>query len=253
MKKIVIGNWKMNPQTIVEAKKILKDIKKIVFPYKKTTLVIAPPYPFLGFLSKLDHPKNMSFGSQDISMYEKGSHTGEVSGSMINGLGGKYSIIGHSDKRKAGESDQDVAKKIEQAIISKITPVVCIGETERDGDGSYLETIKKQISIGLSSIPKKELTNIIIAYEPVWAIGKSYKESMHPTDVHEMTLFIKKFIGELFGKDISDSITILYGGSVEVENAPELVRLGNIDGFLVGRASLVAEQFAEIVKAVNAK
>lgn len=253
MRKIVIANWKMNPQTLPEAKKLFSNIKKKVVQYKKTSIIIAPPSPFLGFLSKLEHPKNIDFGSQDLSIFDKGSHTGEVSAHIVLNMGATYSIIGHSERRRLGETDEIVAKKIEQALSLKIIPIVCIGENERDKDGIYLETIKKQISLGLSAIPKKELVNIIIAYEPVWAIGKSYKESMHPTDVHEMTLIIKKMIGELFGKDIADSINIIYGGSVEPENAGELVRLGNIDGFLVGHASLVADQFAEIVKAVNIK
>ena len=128
-----------------------------------------------------------------------------------------------------------------------------VGEKERDRDGNHLEFLKTQIKECLIGLHKKYLVGITVAYEPIWAIGKSYKESMSPTDIHETTLFIKKIIGEYFGRDIANSIHILYGGSVEVENAGAIIKLGNVEGFLVGHASLVAEEFGEILKVADAK
>lgn len=246
---LVVANWKMNPQTLFEAKKIVAVVKKALPSLKNTDVVVCPPAVFLSDLGKGKAVKNLYFGAQDISLEQKGAHTGEISGGMMKDVGAMYTIIGHSEKRKQGETNHDVRKKIEAAFDQKLTPIICIGEVERDQEGEYLEFIKKQIKECLFGLRKSDLVGLIVAYEPIWAIGKSYKESMHPTDIHEMVLYIKKYFGEIYGHDYSKNLRVLYGGSVEVENASDVIKIGNVDGFLVGHDSLSPERFTQILKA----
>jgi triosephosphate isomerase (TIM) len=250
---LVVANWKMNPQNLLEAKKVFNGIKKSALGVKNVLVCVCPPFPYLHTFSKLSNPKNFYLGAQDLSSSEKGAHTGEVSAEMIKDARTKYVIVGHSERRASGETNEIVRKKMERAFLNKLTPILCIGEKERDHDASYLGFIKTQIKECLSTMEKKDLIGLIIAYEPIWAIGKSYKESMNPTDIHEMTLIIKKIAGEIFGKDIANSFKILYGGSVEPENAPSIIEYGNVDGFLVGHASLDPIQFSKILKSADVK
>ena len=185
--------------------------------------------------------------------HEKGAFTGEISAPMLKDLGAKFVIVGHSERRAMGETNEMIRKKLEIAFNHGITPILCIGEKIRDKEGAHLEFIKNQIKECLTGLQKRNLVGQIVAYEPIWAIGKSYRESMSPTDIHETALFIEKVSGEMFGKDIAGSFKILYGGSVEAENASGMMEYGNIDGFLVGHASLVPEQFAAILKAADMK
>jgi triosephosphate isomerase (TIM) len=250
---LVLANWKLNPRTLEDARKIFNGIRLAAKGLRNTDVIVCPPFPFIFPLAKLDSPKNLFLGSQNISSEMKGAFTGEVSAEMIKSLGAEFSIIGHSERRKMGETNEIINKKIQIAFDVGLVPVLCIGEKERDHDGTHLAFIKNQIKECLTGLQKKNLVGIHIAYEPIWAIGKSYKEAMTPTDIHESVLFIKKSFGEIFGRDIVDSLKILYGGSVEAENAPEIVRIGNVDGFLVGHASLIPAGFGQILKAVDVK
>lgn len=249
---LVVANWKLNPNNLEEAKKIFNLARVSAKKLKNTDVVICPPFPFFYPFLKLDSPKNLFLGSQNVSSERKGAFTGEVSAEMIKDLGVKFSIIGHSERRAMGETDEIIKKKLEIAFDCGLTPILCIGEKERNKDGGYLEIIKNQIKEALSGLPKKHLVGIIIAYEPVWAIGKSYREAMTPTDIHETVLFIKKIISELFGKDIAAGCKILYGAAVEAENARAVLERGNVEGFLVGHASLKPE-FADILKSADIK
>lgn len=248
---LVIANWKMNPESLEEAKKIFNSTKKAASLLKNTDVVVCPPFPYLALLAKSNIPKNIFFGSQNISSESKGAFTGEVSAAMVKNTGATFSIIGHSERRAMGETNDLIRKKLQAAFNEGLIPIFCIGEKERDREGAYLETIKNQIKECLAGLQKKYLVGLIIAYEPVWAIGKSYKDAMSPTDVHEMTLFIQKSLGEFFGRDIAASVKILYGAAVEAENAKMLFDQGNIEGLLVGHASIIPEQFTEILKAVD--
>lgn len=250
---LVLANWKLNPESLDKAKEIFNGIRLVAKGLKNTDVIVCPPFPFIFPLAKLDSPKNLFLGSQNISSEIKGAFTGEVSVEMVKNLGAKFSIVGHSERRKMGETNEIIKKKLEIAFDTGLTPILCIGEKERDKNGDYLEFIKNQIKECLTGLVKKDLVGIHVAYEPIWAIGKSYKEAMSPTDIHETVLFIKKVFGELFGRDIAGSLRILYGGSVEAQNASEIVRLGNVDGFLVGHASLVPAGFGQILKVVDVK
>jgi len=244
---LVVANWKMNPETLDEAKRIFNNVRLAAKGLKNTDILVCPPFPFLYSLSKLNYPKNVFLGAQNIASEIKGAFTGEVSATMIKSLGIKFTLVGHSERRTMGETNEIIKKKLQIAFDIGLTPVLCIGEKHRDKEGSHLALIKNQIKECLTGLSKKYLVGIIIAYEPVWAIGKSYKEAMTPTDIHETVLIIKKIIGELFGRDIAGSVKILYGAAVESENALSVLEQGNVDGFLVGHASLT-DQFPLILK-----
>jgi triosephosphate isomerase (TIM) len=249
---LVVANWKMNPESLEEAKKIFNLARNTAKELKNTDVVICAPFPFIFPLARLDSPKNLFLGAQNIASERKGALTGEVSASQIADVGAKFVIIGHSERRAMGETGEMIHKKLQIAFDSGLTAILCVGEKVRDNSGEYLNIIKNQIKEALTGLPKKYLVGIIIAYEPVWAIGKSYKEAMTPTDIHEMTLVIKKIISELFGKDIADGCQIIYGGSVESEGALAMMENGNISGFLPGHASLTS-QFADILKSADMK
>ncbi|HEY4480240.1 MAG TPA: triose-phosphate isomerase [Candidatus Paceibacterota bacterium] len=250
---LVVANWKMNPKSPEEAKKIFNSTRNFAKKYKNVDVVVCPPFIYLDLLSRLNRPKNLILGAQNISTEEKGAFTGEISAPMLKNVGAKYSIIGHSERRAMGEDGNLIRKKMEMAFLNGITPILCIGENERDKDGSHLEVIKNQIKESLSGLQKRNLLGLLIAYEPVWAIGKSYREAMSPTDAHEAVLFIKKVSGEIFGRDVGDSLQVLYGAAIEAPNAKAMIDYGNVSGFLVGHASLEPEQFGKILEAVNFK
>ncbi len=250
---LVVANWKMSPGTLEEAKKVFNSVRLSAKSLKNTDIVVCSPFPYLYPLSRLDYPKNIFLGAQNVFTEISGAFTGEVSVEMIKNLGAKFSVVGHSERRAMGETNEIVRKKLQIVFDADLTPILCIGEKERNGEGTHLEFIKNQIKECLTGLQKKYLVGINIAYEPIWAIGKSYREAMSPTDIHETTLFIKKVIGEFFGRDIADGVRILYGGSVEPENAYEITHIGNIDGFLVGHASLISSEFSAILKAIDFK
>jgi triosephosphate isomerase len=196
----------------------------------------------------LGKSKKVSLGAQNCHYKNSGAHTGEISPAQLKDLGVKYVIVGHSERREAGETNQDINEKIRTLLTNGITPVVCVGEKERDREGKYLEFLKNQIKETLSSLPVRDFMNIIIAYEPVWAIGKSFDRSPTGTDVHEMSLIIRKILGELFGEDYATPARIIYGGAVEPENTEDIMRKGGVGGLLVGHDSLIPQKFKEILK-----
>ncbi len=247
-KKIVIGNWKENPSTHEAAKNIVKNIKRVASQLKKTITVLCPPFVFLSDLGKGEQP--YSKGAQDVSVFEVGSHTGEVSAEMLRDCEVEYTIVGHSERRKMGETDAVVANKIVALHFAGVTAVMCVGEDNRDSGGQYLDILKNQIKHSLAGVEKKNLSYLAVAYEPVWAIGAT--QAMSGADVHETTIFIKKTLVDLFGQEYVTKIPILYGGSVNFRNAGEIVRDGHVDGLLVGRESINPEGFNEILKVVDA-
>lgn len=250
MKKIVIANWKMNPVSLTEAKKLFTETKRKAGALKKTQVVVCSPFVFL---SSLIVKKNKKFflGSQNSFWIPSGAYTGEVSSEMLKSLGVSHVIVGHSERRGMGETDEMVSKKIASLTKLQIVPVLCIGERERDTHGEYLAILSKQIKASLSGVQKKDVKNIVIAYEPIWAIGKTAEEAMNPHKLHEMVLYIRKVLTEIYGRDIAQSVQIIYGGSVESKNAQALMKDGNVSGFLVGHASLSAKGFGEIITAAE--
>ncbi len=237
----------MNPVEEYKARDIVKQVKRASDKLKRSEVVICPPYLYLPLFAKAKG-KNFKIGSQNAHHELSGSFTGEVSFSQIYQFGVRFVIVGHSERRKMGETDEMVNSKVKSVINSGMSAIICVGESARDTNGDYLDLIKNQIRNALNDVPKKLLGNIVIAYEPIWAIGA--KEAMSPRDLHEMTIYIKKVLNDTFGF-VSEDVRIIYGGSVDKVNADTLIQEGNVSGFLVGRQSLVPKDFIEIMKLVD--
>lgn len=250
MKKIVVGNWKMNPTTLEEARRIYRSTRKTADILKKTTVVICPPFVYIPTLLNTRSESSVLVGAQDVFFEEQGAFTSEISPTMLKDLGVSHIIVGHSERRAQGDTDEAVAKKIKQVLEYGISPILCVGEKERDPQGAYLDFLKTQIKNSLNKVSKKNINKLIVAYEPLWAIGA--KEAMNPADVHEMSLFVKKVLSDIYGHDEALSTPILYGGSVHFRNAGDIITKGEVDGLLVGRESVNSAGFTELLKAVDA-
>src|SRR3989344_3476874 len=223
-KNLIVANWKMNPASKEEAKTLVQSIKRFAGKLKKVEVVIAPSFIHLDLVSKiLDRNKKVFLGAQNVHPKHFGAYTGEVGIAQIKDMKAKFVIVGHSERRAQGESNELINEKMRALLSQGFRPILCIGEKERDIEGGYLQLIRKQITECLRDIPKKDILNVILAYEPVWAIGKSYRESMTATDMHEMSLFIKKILADNYGDDYSN-LGLLYGGSVEPENAEDIIK-----------------------------
>ncbi|MCC6323273.1 triose-phosphate isomerase [Candidatus Nomurabacteria bacterium] len=247
MKKIVIGNWKMNPATIKEAEVLFKGITKNQKDFKNIDVAICAPYIYLPNLLKIKSRK-VAVGAEDAYYEEVGAYTGNVSAKMLSVLKVKYCIVGHSERRAMGETDEMCNKKINALLKVGITPVLCVGEKTRDESHEYLNIVKKQIENSLQGVSKNALSKIIIAYEPVWAIGSNAVREVETFECQEMILYIKKVIATISSPSIAHSVRVIYGGSVHPQNSLELITNGGVDGFLVGRDSLDVKKFLNIIK-----
>ena len=256
-KKLLVGNWKMNPTRLEDARHIVAAYKKVSARLEHTSIVACPPFVYIPLVSPLKNKMKRGTkssakiiaGAQDVFFENEGSFTGEVSPKMLRDLGVHYVIIGHSERRKMGETDEVVSKKAIATLSAGLCPIICIGEAVRDVDGAYLGAIKEQIKKSLADIPKSAGSKIIIAYEPIWAIGA--KEAMKPEQIRETALFIKKVIADIFGRETALDLPILYGGSVNWRNASDIIRIGGVQGLLVGRESVNVPGFVELAKAVD--
>ncbi len=249
IKKLVVGNWKMNPPTLKEAKKVIRMTRNAASELVNTEVAPCPPFVFISACISNKNPDSFHIGAQSVSVDEGGAHTGQVSAGMLKDLGVKYVIVGHSEERAAGDTDQMVSRRIQSALASHIKVIVCVGEATRDESGVYLETLKNQIKNSLANIPENQAKNIILAYEPIWAIGSS--EAMMPSQVFEMSLFVKKAFSDVFGHDPAMKVPVLYGGAVNYRNAADIVSIGKVDGLLVGRESFNVTGFPDLLKAVD--
>lgn len=250
-KKIIIGNWKMNPASPKAAEKLFAEVAKSASGIKKTEIVICPPFIYLERLKKLS--KKINLGAQNVFGREVGPFTGEVSADMIYNIGARYVILGHSERRTLGESDSDVNKKIKAALSAGLLPILCVGEETRDEDHQYFNVVKEQIRACLYGVPKNLISKIIVAYEPVWAISTTLgRKDATSTDCREMAVFIRKVLSDIASLDIAKDVHIIYGGSVNERDAEEFLKDGGAEGLLVGRASLDAKKFSEIVKICEA-
>lgn len=247
VKKLVVGNWKMNPQSLEEAKKIATSVKRAMRGVKKTNVVLCPPFVYLSSLTA-SVGNSLFLGAQNANSETLGSFTGEVSFAELSQFKVDYVILGHSERRKIGESDELINKKVRAVVGDGMTAIVCVGESSRDTNGDFYNFIKQQIVSDLKDVPKKLLDRIVIAYEPIWAVGAKF--AVAPRELHEMSIFIKKVLKDLCGI-ASDSVRILYGGDVDRVNAETLVRDGNVSGLLIGRESLRVKDFIEIIKSVD--
>jgi triosephosphate isomerase len=245
---IIVANWKAYVEDAGRAKKLFSLAKRLTVS-TKVKIVLAPSSPYIGLLA----PKNtskVSFASQDISLSMGGPHTGEVTAPMLTSLGATYTLVGHSERRALGETREVIAQKVSHAITHSLTPIVCVGEKERDVEGHYLTEIRADIVSALERLEPKERAGVIIAYEPVWAINKDAADAIGVNDLSEMTLYIRKVLAELSTTKVIAKTIVLYGGSVEPENIRALAGGSGVDGFLVGHASVDPQMFTALVKAL---
>jgi triosephosphate isomerase len=248
--KIVVANWKSNPQSQKEAEVLFNGVSKGVKNIKNTKIIICPPFPFL-FISQKTKNKKIILGAQNVSKDSGGSHTGEVSPLMLVNTGVKYVIIGHGERRTLGETNEIVNEKILNLLKFKLTPILCVGESNRDRDGFYLSFIEEQIKSCLNKVPRVQMKNIIIAYEPIWAIGATATREATKEEFMEMKIFIKKIISDIYDSKIAHSVPILYGGSVNSLNTRSFMQEGEADGLLVGRDSMDSKKFVGILNALS--
>jgi len=243
---VIAGNWKMY-KTVKETRHFIEAFKPLVKGSTHCEIVIAPVFTALSEAVKAAQGSNIGISAQDLFWEREGAFTGEISASMLADVGCGYTIIGHSERRQYfGESNETVGKKIRAALNESLIPIVCVGETlaEREG-GQTEQVIETQCHQGLDGLTGEDFSHIILAYEPVWAIGTG--RTATPELAEEVHLFIRGMIQQQFGEKVAQGLRILYGGSVKPENIKGLMAQGDIDGALVGGASLQADSFARIV------
>lgn len=250
-KKIVAGNWKMN-MDYSEGLSLFSEIVNMVRDEKKgdQQAIICAPYIHLNSLAKLGGT-TVHIGAQNCHQNESGAFTGEISAKMVKSVGCSYVIIGHSERRQYfAENDLLLAEKTKAALAHDLIPIFCIGETlDERNNGDYFEGIKSQLTNGIFDLPAADFAKVVIAYEPVWAIGTGLTASSD--QAQEVHAFIRAEIAAKFGAEVAEGISILYGGSCNPKNAAELFAQPDIDGGLIGGASLKSRDFTDIVKAFN--
>ena len=244
-RKVIAGNWKMN-MLPNEAIKFIEDLTPLVKD-TKNEVILCVPYTDLFYSLLTAQNTNIKIGAQNMHFEESGAYTGEVSGKMLKSINVEYVIIGHSERRQYfNETDESVNKKIKAAFANELKPIVCVGETlEEKEAGKTVEIITKQTELALEGLIDEQVKNTIIAYEPIWAIGTG--KTATSEDANNSIKEIRNKIAEIYGQEVAKSVIIQYGGSVKSSNAKELFEMSDIDGGLVGGASLKAEEFSKIV------
>ena len=254
MQKLIVGNLKMNLLTIAERDRYLesfeKDLKNLSG--NKVEIVLCPPAVHLErFVEKLKL-KNVSVGAQNIFWEERGSFTGEISSLMVKNIGCKYVILGHSERRKYfAETNEIINAKIKAALKDELIPIVCVGESQAEREnGEMAEVIMEQLNQSLSDVPISKITDVVFAYEPVWAVGS---DAIPTSDeILEVKITIRKLLVEKYGASAAEKVRILYGGSVNSKNVAQVCLEPQMDGVLIGRESLIPNEFLKIVEIINA-
>ncbi len=247
--KLIVANWKMNPRTLKEAKKIFNDFKKEKVNYTNKTVVFCPPVLFLKDLKATYRGTKIFWGTQNAHFEDEGAFTSEVSVPMIKEAGARFVILGHSEVRANGETDEVIAKKVFKALKEDLHVLLCIGEKVHDAQATYLNIVAEQLRSGLRFISPGLAKKLVVVYEPIWAIGKG-SSAMNTHDIHFMNLFIKKELMSKFGKNTGADIPVLYGGSVDSYNCNSIIEEGAVDGLLIGRSGLNPGEFAKIINAI---
>ena len=247
-KTVIAGNWKMN-KTPAEAKALINEIKETIGKVKWCDVIVCVPFVDIPVAVKATKGAKISVGAQNIHFEPKGAYTGEISADMLKELGVKYVIVGHSERRQYfGETDVTVNKKVHTVLDAGMQPIVCVGESlEQREQGVTASVIETQVRIALNGVAKEQMRKIVIAYEPIWAIGTGKTATAEQAE--EIHAYIRSIIAEKYGQAVADDTTILYGGSCKASNAPELFAKPDIDGGLIGGASLKAADFKGIIDA----
>ena len=248
-KAVIAGNWKMN-KTPAEAKALIEEMKALVAG-ADCEVVLCVPFVDIPAAVEAAKGSNIKIGAENVHFKASGAYTGEIAANMLVELGVEYVVIGHSERRQYfGETDQTVNLRTLAALEAGLKPIVCVGETLEQRELGYTETLLKfQTKMALTNVTAEQLKNVIIAYEPVWAIGTGVTATAEQAD--EGNGFCRAAIAEAYGADVAETVTIQYGGSMNAKNADELVAKVNVDGGLIGGASLKAEDFSVIVKATS--
>lgn len=252
-KNIVAGNWKMNldyEQGISLFSEIVNMVKDEVI--GKQEVIVCSPFIHLAGISKLSNSvTNVAIGAQNISQAATGAYTGEISASQVKSTGAQYVILGHSERRAYyGETDELLAQKTDAALSNGLKPIFCIGETKEEREsGKFFDVIKGQLEKGLFHLDSQAFANVVLAYEPVWAIGTGLTAS--PEQAQEVHAFIRKTLADKYGQEVADNTSILYGGSANPSNAESLFSQPDIDGGLIGGASLKSRDFLQIINVFN--
>jgi len=246
-KLIIAGNWKMN-KTTAEAADLVRDLKLDLTNVKEVDIVVCPPFTALAEVSKLVLASNIRLGAQNMSEHNSGAYTGEIAAGMLKEFSVRYVILGHSERRQyQKESDALISKKALAAHAASIRPIVCVGETLAEREAGQTEKVlDTQVRGSLAGLSKEQMEETIIAYEPVWAIGTG--KTATSAQAQEAHKFIRELLESLFTKTIARRVRIQYGGSVKPSNARELMTLPDVDGALVGGASLEVRSFGDIIK-----
>ena len=245
---IVAGNWKMH-KTSAEATVLAQAVLKGIGRLRSVDVVLCPPSTALGAVAKALKRRRVGLGGQNCHWAEQGAFTGEISVPMLQEIGATYCIIGHSERRQHfGETNETVARKVQAVFAKGLTPIVCVGETLQERDANQVfDVIGQQLRIGLQPVTPEQAPRLIVAYEPVWAIGTGRNAT--PAQAQEVHAFIRQRLAESFTPAVARQIRIQYGGSVKPDNSAELIAQSDVDGFLVGGASLDAAHFAAIIRA----
>ena len=252
MKPLIIANWKMNPSTLDGAVSLARRIERGLANIKNAEVVIAPPFPFLTSVGRL--LRRAQLGSQNVFSQSHGAYTGEVSAPMLRDLRVEYVLIGHSERRRIlGESDEVINQKVRAVLNSRLTPVIAIGEELHESQAVVPKILHHELGRAIAGMSRRKLSRVVIAYEPVWAIGTGRADT--PDNATRRAIYIRKFLTKFLGRGVADTIRILYGGSVNAKNAASFIArdIRGMEGLLVGGASLDAEEFVRIVRAVSGR
>ncbi|MFH1691162.1 MAG: triose-phosphate isomerase [Candidatus Omnitrophota bacterium] len=245
-KKMIAGNWKMN-KTTRDAIELANGIKRELSQVSDVSIVVCPPHTALDEVSEVLYESNILLGAQNMHWEDSGAFTGEISSSMLKDLNCSYVILGHSERRQLfHETNEDINKKMKTALKNNLTPILCVGETleEREKNTTF-DVIESQVKNSLNGLTAADITKVVIAYEPVWAIGTG--KTATPQQAQEVHAFLRGLLKQIYSQNEAENIIILYGGSVKPSNTKELMSEKDIDGALVGGASLNTKDFCEIV------
>jgi len=239
----------MNPKSAAEAKELFAELRKGADSLRKAKAVVCAPSVFISELSQLKQTERLLLGAQNVFTEDEGSYTGEVSASMLKSFGVEFVICGHSERRAMGETDDDISRKAQIVRAHKMTPVVCVGEEKRDDEGEYLAFLEREIVASLARLKEEDYKKLVIAYEPIWAIGAD--EAMDGAEMHGMTIFIRKVIADSVSKMAAEWVSVIYGGSVDGENIEDILSNGVVDGVLPGRASRDSVQWKKMCEVAD--
>lgn len=247
--KSVICNWKLNPQSVLEAKQLFNATKKIATTKKNAHIVVLPPMVFLHYLASGYKGTRVEFGVQAIANEQSGAYTGDASALQARNIGATFALVGHAEQRASGVTNKDVHARVHAALEAKLDVILAVGESTQDADGAYIATIREQITQALAGVPISRFKNIIIAYEPVWAVGAP--EAPRVDAVHQMVLLVKKIIADAYGEQALKAVQVIYGGSVDETNATDILAIPGLRGVLIGRASLDPKKLEVIITAAH--